>query len=1078
MAIVFEWATGRVSLWDWLAGQAFPILSGTTRSLPGEASVTTPATGVTSLVGRLLLLGLAVVPPSVAAVSLWAWVRGHVIGAVLIVAGYEVLLLVGGFAGKVFGDLQDRWVKVTADWADETLRRTSARFQRDYRRQVRETVRFVDQKGFIIRGDAPELEHIYVDVSLESRPPREDAGGLVTDLPQVSNQRRSLRTFIQREKPAVLALIGAPGTGKTTLLRHTTLRMCSHRSSRRPLPVLLYLRDHAAAIVERPDIGLPEVIVTRLGHLREQEPPGWFDRQLRRGRFVIMLDGLDEVPREEHRQRVIDWVDQQIAEYHRNDFIITSRPYGYRQYPLNSAAVLQVQRFTPEQTVEFVRAWYRAADRLTDHAAQPRGRPEALLSQLRRNAHLYELAANPLLLTMIVNVHRIRGELPGTRAELYAEICRVVLWRHDYKRSAEPGDGSLDGERKERILRELAFTMMREGTRDLPRSQALDLIDAFLAPRPPDGPAGTSATSVASVPEPGPDLRAGAPAGEPATGTSANELLMDMGTSGLLLEREIGTYSFAHQTFQEYLAAAYIQDHPELESMLTGAVDDPWWRETTLLYVTRADPTGIVQACLASGSVPALALAFDCVDEGRPVSPDAQAALDRLLDEGSNASDERTRLLAAVTVTRHLREAVRVQEQTWVCARPITPEMYGRTGLATRAGALVWSGPTARNRGDADPVPGPLWPADVAALVDWVNALAPGGPTYRLPTVELTREPGFALVTAGDARPVWVASDASPPDLQVAGEVAHPFAATPEEVDDQVHTDLRNSKVRDATLIACLLYRTHLHNALSNDTIPFAAPFGDLYQLSEFAAHPRRALERDLVSDDLRGTDHLRARVDRFLTAEGHLLASNIGQVRSLVRHLTRDRDLARAGEVDLSGDRRRCLIGSMSIFLCCWLAAATPDSADEDRSTQASILQPPSKQATLSQLVRPFRPKTAVPPSTPDALLARIQAAVENLGQVVDADKANADLGMAYDVAQAMRTIACDSLGGSGRFDPDAVRCVRLGAMAVATAAARVLGTSDITRDFRATATGITALERRATDPARWRDAVILVRS
>ncbi|MEU7661934.1 hypothetical protein AB0B60_26120, partial [Streptomyces lincolnensis] len=31
--------------------------------------------------------------------------------------------------------------------------------------------------------------------------------------------------------------------------------------------------------------------------------------------------------------------------------------------------------------------------------------------------------ANPLLLTMIANVHRYRGQLPGSRAELYAEMC-------------------------------------------------------------------------------------------------------------------------------------------------------------------------------------------------------------------------------------------------------------------------------------------------------------------------------------------------------------------------------------------------------------------------------------------------------------------------------------------------------------------------------------------------------------------------------------------------------------------------------------------------------------------------------
>ena len=39
---------------------------------------------------------------------------------------------------------------------------------------------------------------------------------------------------------------------------------------------------------------------------------------------------------------------------------------------------------------------------------------------------------------------------------------------------------------------------------------------------------------------------------------TAEDFLADAGSNGLLVERESGLYCFAHQTFQEYLAAAHI----------------------------------------------------------------------------------------------------------------------------------------------------------------------------------------------------------------------------------------------------------------------------------------------------------------------------------------------------------------------------------------------------------------------------------------------------------------------------------------------------------------------------------------
>ena len=66
-----------------------------------------------------------------------------------------------------------------------------------------------------------------------------------------------------------------------------------------------------------------------------------------------------------------------------------------------------------------------------DPEAQARAAAGAdnLVRRLEQVPALYDLTVNPLLLTMIVNIHRFRGALPDSRTDLYAEICQVMLGR-------------------------------------------------------------------------------------------------------------------------------------------------------------------------------------------------------------------------------------------------------------------------------------------------------------------------------------------------------------------------------------------------------------------------------------------------------------------------------------------------------------------------------------------------------------------------------------------------------------------------------------------------------------------------
>jgi predicted NACHT family NTPase len=128
-----------------------------------------------------------------------------------------------------------------------------------------------------------------------------------------------------------------------------------------------------------------------------------------------------------------------------------------------------------------------------------------------------------LLLTMVAMVHRYHGALPGSRIELYAEICQVLLGRW---RQAKGVKDKLSAEQKLVVLRPLAAQMMTNRIREITVSSAKEIIGSPLE-------------------------RVGMNRDE------AERFLSETQSgSGLLLEREAGRWSFAHLTFQEFLTLA------------------------------------------------------------------------------------------------------------------------------------------------------------------------------------------------------------------------------------------------------------------------------------------------------------------------------------------------------------------------------------------------------------------------------------------------------------------------------------------------------------------------------------------
>ncbi|MFD0366058.1 NACHT domain-containing protein [Nocardia sp. GCM10030253] len=712
-------------------------------------------------------LAVALGVPAIVGAALKDFAQQHPWWSVGLVGAYWVALTVLRFVSGVAADIATRHQPQLVEQVDAALTTRLSRFERAYRRWLLHYLRRMDLQGLATAPHAaPAFDETYIDLSLVPRAHHQISAHPLTDLLPSSNaERLSISSLLAVSEPQVLAVLGAPGSGKTTLLRQAARETCRRRFGRRRVAILLLLREHAETIAADPGVRLGDQAVP--ASLDRRPPVGWFTSMLERGRCVVLLDGLDEVARDSEREAVVRWVDRQIAAYPRNHFVLTSRRHGYEAAAINSATVLQVRQLTTVQIEKFVDSWYLAVEPERPAAAQQALR---LRAQLTGHVMLGDMAVNPLLLTMIVNVHRERGVLPDNRVQLYREICDVLLWRRYNAKGLTPVIAAPD---KLRLLAALAYAMMLGEVRELSEAAVLTEIEPPLA-------------RLGSAVEP-------------------RRVLRELVNDGLLVEIAVGSIAFCHKTFQEYLAAVEIAVRGEA-GRLAAAVDSAWWRETIVLYTAEHNADEVIEACLAAQTIDALDLAFDCVEQGTSMDTSLRARMNALVEEIADTAieSERRQLLTRVVVKRFLRTALPVAGNRR-CTPPVPASLY-RLFLNEEHDREVIRTPELPMPSEPDaPVRGMRHDA-AERFAEWIGALSDGA-RVRLPTGPEMTELAAQGLLGEKPPPVWVAA---PDEANAHGERLRPWPIwTPEGVSDENEfpaEDAASMLIRDVDIaLGCVL---------------------------------------------------------------------------------------------------------------------------------------------------------------------------------------------------------------------------------------------------------------------------------
>ena len=620
-------------------------------------------------------------------------------------------------------------------------------FPKKYQEALKAQCYAVEIEGF---QDLPglALADVFVPLRIESEQSRltsEGARPIWYFLPQ---PHQVPSQFIYRR----IAVLGAPGYGKTTLLRHLTFTyVTAPPADTRPfIPILLRFREiHPLIQKIRKEqeaegeefLNLPGLIAKHLENQPEfknlSSSSQWFEERLNHGQCLVMLDGLDEVPKAQ-RQKVRQWVNSQMKTYQKTQFILTSRPYGFElqpdepSHPIQVELKLRVLDFTPDQKQEFIEKWYRTvfwrvkwgpllnrshqepeAAHLGLEQARAKSDQEAkdsasnLLRQIFNAPALNDLARNPLLITMIAATHRANTELPKRRVELYEKICSLLLGTRPYAKGTTL---TLTASENKFVLQVLAWNLVqREITQFTPEQGTAWIQDALARCR----------KDRSLTPE---------------------EFWHEMtDIAGLLVEKELGKYEFTHQTFQEYFAALHLKEMGSSgEEKLLEKLANDRWQEVICFYAALGNAAPLIDAALNHPTPYTLKLAQRCKNEGREVEPQT---LDRLNQMLLQASLEDGALTAEVRLEQRFHDLVPIDDQTAI-SEPIT---WGEYLLFLEAQASGQFHSTAEvlqvpSEQDNQPVTGISW-EDARWFCAWLATQASLQSEdvlydYRLPTSE------------------------------------------------------------------------------------------------------------------------------------------------------------------------------------------------------------------------------------------------------------------------------------------------------------------------------------------------------
>ncbi len=419
-----------------------------------------------------------------------------------------------------------------------------------------------------------DLENIYIDVNIL----QDIASQQWLDISKLQNPTADefdhfgLGQISQSQIPGMravethskLRLLGKPGSGKTTFLQHLAVECDRGNFAANLLPILITLRDFADESKDTGSFSLlnyihAELIADGIVELSALKT------LLRKGRVLLLLDGLDEVSHQDNNA-VLKEIRRFSEKYSQNLYVVTCRTAA-KTLDLNGFTDVEIASLTQLQIAAFAQKWFAVFSRKNNEELDLAARFIEEL-ELPENLAFRRLVVTPLFLHLACWVFHRQEKFPRKKAEFYKQCLDLLLGKWDKIRGIER-DEVYQGfllPQKLKLMSQIAAATFERGDYFFEQKTAQQQISDFIS-KLPNAP------------------------------TEPEELLLDSEVvlkaielqHGLLAERVQGIFSFSSLTFQEYFTARKIVASHNLKSLerdlerLVSHITEPRWREIFLL---------------------------------------------------------------------------------------------------------------------------------------------------------------------------------------------------------------------------------------------------------------------------------------------------------------------------------------------------------------------------------------------------------------------------------------------------------------------------------------------------------------
>jgi predicted NACHT family NTPase len=414
-----------------------------------------------------------------------------------------------------------------------------------------------------------DVESIYTDVevldklSAMRRFNFEDIVGKPIDYdPFKGNERRMSALDIVKGHSRTY-ILGKPGAGKTTFLKHLAMLAC--RGQLKETPIYISLKEWSDSRTD-----LLEFICEKFKICGFPNAKIVIEHLLSNGNALVLLDGLDEVNHEENaRRKLLHAITKFTTQYSDSRFCITCR-VAANEYSFDNFTYVEIADFNQKQQAAFICKWYSLEKNKLDLFNSQWDKVE--------NQGFRELAKTPLLLTLICLAFDETLQFSKRRVDLYAEAVDALLKKWDSSRAIVRGDvyKQLEPVRKKQLLSFVAYNTFSKQEYLIRKNVVTEVIRRFIV---------------------------SLPYWDDKNEVDAEQILKAIESHhGLLVERAQNIYSFSHLTIQEYFAALYISENVAngyLGILVDCIIKDIRWREVMLMCSSMQSNASILLTDLA-----------------------------------------------------------------------------------------------------------------------------------------------------------------------------------------------------------------------------------------------------------------------------------------------------------------------------------------------------------------------------------------------------------------------------------------------------------------------------------------------